>query len=835
MNDSGRLRPGGTQPVRDAEHPPGILETIGRRCREQAGATAVEADDGTMTYAQLDAFSDRVARALRTRGIGRGDLVGVLSARDHRLPALLVGILRAGSAYVPMSVDDPPARRQTVMEKTRPAVVIGSGHEADGVDLSVEELLDTPIREEHSENGPEGGPDTPMCVLFTSGSTGTPKAVSLSRSGLDNLLRWTSSAFSPEERGRVLVSSALTFDFSVFEILPTLALGSTLVMARNPFDVHDDQHVTMVAAAPSILSALIDAGRVGPTVRVIVAGGEVLTRRLAERVLRLPHRPRLVNIYGPAECTVLCSAAEVEDADSEPSIGRPIPGAVMAVLDPDRRPLPMGSPGELWVGGKGLSLGYLNDPDRTRERFCELDLPGWERQTLYRTGDLARWEPDGDLYFLGRIDNQIKLRGVRIEPGEVESALATHPAVAMAAVFPVGLGGEAQLHAAVTVTSPAIGTGPLAAHLSSLLPRHMMPGRIHILDEMPRSAHGKLDRQRLAELALSGSADSAEAAPDADADAKTTPLENALLDLWREVLVAAPGLDLDTDFFSAGGDSLSAFRMATEAELKLGVYLPLAWLADQPLSVRRLAARLSQETSPGGEPPEDALVRVRSGGSDLAPLVLVFPGAANVFATRLLLDTLAPDRPVYAVSVNWAGAGSFSDVLDQVTREVAAVPAEMMHLAGYSIGGAVAYEVASRLKESGRAVGVVALLDAVAPALGRIRLRRRMRLALGIPDFWRRAAKTPEPSPDDAWEDQARSYLSNHRPTPFDGRVELLSTASTRAAHGPLLGWDRIHPGGLPCRDLTGDHLALLRAPHASEMGRVLEECLSSAEIHLPK
>ena len=809
-----------------------VVDLIATQCAASPTSPAVLASGKVMTYGALNHLSLSIANALRSRGIGRGDFVGIMPARDEQMVALILGILQSGAAYVPLDPSYPSDRLSDMAEIAKLKLVVQSGGArslaSTGLEtISIAELLlsdviSTPIL-------PQSQPEDIACVLFTSGSTGRPKAVAIPHSALSNVVSWTVSTFSEDEISRVLVSASLNFDFSLFEIYPTLGRGGALVVVENILELRDvPPDVTMIASGPAALGPLIDSGAVPASVRTIVSGGEPLSRELVRRVTQLPQRPRLVNIYGPTETTVLCSAADIDGCESVAPIGHPIDGALLMVMDPLGNPLPVGYPGELWVGGKGVAQGYLNDPEMTRDCFREVDLPGLGRERMYKTGDLIHLGADRNFYFIRRVDEQVKIRGRRIEPGEIEAALLAHSGVAEAAAYAVGSGADRQLHAAITARNGPPDIDELRTFLEVRLPGFMVPERFLVLDRLPVTSTGKVDRRRLTGLA--------EASASTSHPAKGDNLEDVLLSTWSWLL-QVPGLDVDSDFFAAGGNSLLAFMMTIEVERRLGLKLPLAWLADKPLTVRRLALRAyadSPNYAEEGSGATAAVIRPVRGDSQLSPVFLIYADAPNALSARFVADAFGPGRPIYTMSPDWAEVASLAEIIDKLVARISEIPGEMIHLAGHSLGGVVAYELSSRLEATGRRVGMVALVDTIAPGAGyavrKVRLRRRLRLALGIQAFWRRPAPAPEKVLHEFPFERAFGYLREYSPTALHRHIDLLTTASSRRSSGALLGWDQVHRGELSWHTLPGDHLSVLQPPDVLALAQVLGECVAATE-----
>ena len=666
----------GPEPVPAARN---VVDVIVGQAQRTPGSPAVESGSNVISYRELDRLTERVALALASRGVGRGAVVGVMPPRDERMVAVLLGILRAGAAYLALDPEYPGHRLQAMVGSVPLRLLLHAGDRPTfappGTELAaIDELLT--VEPEGSEMPPGPEPGDAACVLFTSGSTGRPKAVAITHASLVNLLSWTGRAFTTAELGCVPVTASLTFDYSLFEMYPPLAVGGRLVIVENVLALRDQPlAVTMIGTVPAALSPLLDDMAIPASARTIVTGGEALTDELAARVLALPHRPRLVNIYGPTETTVLCCASEVGPGDRPPALGQAIDGSVVLVMDRFGQPLPAGVPGELWVGGLGVSAGYIANPALTAERFVEADLPDLGRVAMYRTGDRVRMDGGGTFHFLGRLDNQLKVRGMRVEPGDIESTLVGHPAIGAAAVYAVSNEGTTELHAAIVASNGKVDIDDIRAFAELRLPRHMVPRRFRVVDQFPLTPHQKVDRRALAAASLAEGRRSTLAVRPAGAE---LGVEAILLSLWQRLL-AAPELDIDSDFFAAGGHSLQALEMLIAAERQLDVRIPLAWLVDGPATVRRLtaqvqAAQMQAAQVQAARPAEPVAGVPRSASPSLIPLravghkpplLFIYPDTATALTARSVLETLRDDRPVYAFAPLWDDVASLGDVVEQ--------------------------------------------------------------------------------------------------------------------------------------------------------------------------
>ncbi|HSU82842.1 MAG TPA: amino acid adenylation domain-containing protein, partial [Thermoanaerobaculia bacterium] len=522
-----------------------LHELVEAQAARTPDAPAVIAEDGELTYAELDALAGRLARRLRRLGVGPEVAVGLFAERSAALVVAVLGVLKAGGAYVPLDPGYPAGRLAGMLEDAAAPVLLATSdlagrlppHRARVLFLDAEEEIDDgrPLAALHPMA------DNLAALIFTSGSTGRPKGVMLPHRGLVNRLLWAQDAYRLTPADAVLLKAAFGFDFAIWELFAPLLAGARLVVARPGGHVDpaylartiEAHGVTIVHFVPSMLDVFLREEGTGdlPSLRQVFSGGEALSPALRERFLaRFPGVP-LDNQYGPTEISIdttrwVCSPGQ--DPRRVP-VGRPIGNTRVHLLDRAGRPVPAGATGVLHVGGVGVARGYLGRPDLTAERFVPDPFAAEPGQRLYDTGDLARWLPDGNLELLGRADQQIKVRGVRVEPKEVEAALLRHPAVAAAAV-----GADANGARLVAWVVPRPGTGadvapaPLRDFLRDWLPEAMLPSLFVPLKALPLTPSGKLDRRALP----------APEAPAAGARraAPSTPAEQLLAGVWSDLL-----------------------------------------------------------------------------------------------------------------------------------------------------------------------------------------------------------------------------------------------------------------------------------------------------------
>jgi amino acid adenylation domain-containing protein len=532
-----------------------------------------------LTYRELDVRANRLARYLQAQGIGAEDRVGVCLDRGVDLVVAVLAVLKSGAAYLPLDPGVVPARLAAILDEARPRLVLTgrrlAGLVAEGPVVCLDELASELARWSADRLARSPHPDSAAYLLFTSGSTGRPKGVVTTHAAIANRIAQMISGDDLRPGERVLQKTPISFDPSVTEMLAPLLAGAVLV-ALAP-DRHGDpcylldaigrHRITSADVVPSMLRLLLDdpevAGRlVG--LRRLYCGGEVLPADLARRFIALFPDVRLINLYGPTEAAVDASRyAVTRPVPDRVPIGRPIGGVELYILDEHFRVQPVGVPGQVYLGGVQLARGYLGRPGLTAERF--VPHPFQPGRRLYDTGDLARWLPDGQVDFLGRTDGQLKIRGTRVEPAEIEVALRDHPLVDDAVVVSLGSGETAGLVGyLVPVPEVAPSAASLRAFLSERLPAAMVPGRFEWLAAFPLTAGGKIDRPRLPSPTR----------PEGDRTAPATALEQVLAGIWSDVLgIPEPGV-LD-DFYSLGGHSLLATQIVARTADLLRVELSL--------------------------------------------------------------------------------------------------------------------------------------------------------------------------------------------------------------------------------------------------------------------
>jgi amino acid adenylation domain-containing protein len=720
-------------PSRDYPADTAIHALIEAQVDRTPDALALTFDGASLSYGEMDARANRLARLLRERGVQSGDFVGVCLERSFEMVIGLLAILKAGAAYVPLDPEYPRERLAFMLEDCAPTVTLtriaeraALPPEADSVlvldDPAIEARLSamSPARLDEPVPG-----DALAYAIYTSGSTGRPKGAPNRHAGVVNRLLWARDTFGFDAGATLVQKTPYSFDVSVQELFCPLLAGSRLVIAapgghRDPAylqELIERERITAIHFVPSMLGAFLayaEPERLR-SLRTLMCSGEALAPATVVRAYQvLPDDATVHNLYGPTECAVDVThwACPRDPAPAVMSIGRPVANTRCYVLDEAQQLVPVGVPGELYLAGRQVGAGYLRRPELTAERFVAdpfadpVQEPG---ARMYRTGDRARWTADGTIEYLGRLDFQVKLRGFRIELGEIEAVIAAEADVAEAlATVREVVPGDSQI---VCYFVPVAGVKPdherLRAAMSRVLPSSMIPSAIVELDAFPLTSSGKINRQALPMPQTASLRTARYWAP-------RTTIEHEMVQIWEKLLDRRP-IGIRDDFFELGGHSLLAVRMLAEVGRYRGRSIPLAWLFESS-TIEALVARIDSDLHATAEPPLVALQANAPG----TPIAFVHgDGHGGGWYCRRLAPLIAPDSPMYVLPTLGSDTDEHTWSIETMAeRHVAELRKVQPHgpyrLAGFCVGGLVALEMALQLRAAGEAVERLIIIDSAA-------------------------------------------------------------------------------------------------------------------------
>ncbi|MBT9107996.1 amino acid adenylation domain-containing protein [Pseudomonas aeruginosa] len=732
-----------------------VQGTLQQRFEEQARqrpqAVALILDEQRLSYGELNARANRLAHCLIARGVGADVPVGLALERSLDMLVGLLAILKAGGAYLPLDPAAPEERLAHILDDSGVRLLLTQGHLLERLprQAGVEVLaIDGLVLDGYAESDPLPtlSADNLAYVIYTSGSTGKPKGTLLTHRNALRLFSATEAWFGFDERDVWTLFHSYAFDFSVWEIFGALLYGGRLVIvpqwvSRSPEDFYRllcREGVTVLNQTPSAFKQLMavacsaDMATQQPALRYVIFGGEALDlQSLRPWFQRFGDRqPQLVNMYGITETTVHVTYRPVSEADLEGGLVSPIGGTIpdlsWYILDRDLNPVPRGAVGELYIGRAGLARGYLRRPGLSATRFVPNPFPGGAGERLYRTGDLARFQADGNIEYIGRIDHQVKVRGFRIELGEIEAALAGLAGVRDAVVLAHDGVGGTQLVGYVVADSAEDAERlreSLRESLKRHLPDYMVPAHLMLLERMPLTVNGKLDRQALPQPDASLS-QQAYRAPGSE-------LEQRIAAIWSEIL-GVERVGLDDNFFELGGHSLLLLMLkerigdTCQATLSISQLMTHASVAEQAACIE-------------GQARESLLVPL-NGRREGSPLFMFHPSFGSVHCYKTLAMALRDRHPVKGVVCRaLLGAGREVPEWDDMVAEYAEQllqehPEGVFNLAGWSLGGNLAMDVAARLEQRGRQVAFVGWIDAPAP--------------VRVEAFWNEIGPTPEAVPN---------------------------------------------------------------------------------------
>ena len=851
-----------------------LPELFCEQVRLRPDAEAVVYGSERLTYAELDRHSNQIAHFLLEEGLTPGDRVGIFMDRSVAMVASMLGILKAGGVYVSIDPDYPAERVRFVIEDTSMRLVLTQSDVSAALPSVAASVVidaeDSPVFTSSSE--PVSLPLDPESIavlVYTSGSTGTPKGACIPHRAVVRTVRNT-NYLQVLPQDRVAQSTSPSFDAAIKEIWLALANGATLVgvpretlLGASELKrlIRSERITVLVVNTAYIHQIGLESPEALEGVRKVIFGGEAADPGPLRRLLKHLGSGVLVNGYGPAEGCVISTFHQINDipegVDDIP-IGRPVTNARVYLLDDQQRLVPIGVTGEIYIGGDGVARGYLNRPELNRERFLPDTLSGIPGAVLYRTGDLARMLPDGALEFRGRRDEQVKIRGHRIELAEVRQAITTHPDVKQVFLrVSEQQAGDKRLISYVTLHRKlADAETILGQHTRNKLPDHMLPAAFVVLDSIPLTPNGKVDWKALP-------------VPDdrpnlADAYLPpTTELEKSLVEAWQDALNVAR-VGINDNFFDLGGHSLLAARLIARIEKATSHNIPVATLFEAP-TVAQLAQKLEQGSYASAWSPCVTLQTAKE-NTGAEPLFYVHSLGANLVSFRKIASLMRGDRTVYGLQPH--GLNGDQAPLDRIEDMAAAYIAEIRkkqpqgpyYLGGVCLGGVIAYEMAQQLKRAGETIGAVVMIDSFLPGqlhflrtrssimeyldrhLGEILILPRLArlkyftrwLANGVVRFGRASGVYERSSIARATRALRIAHIRailTYQPQPYDGRVinMICAEAAHRAYEDRRLAWSSLVQGGFEIKMLPGNHLTMVEEPHVRVLVQELENCLDRA------
>ncbi len=693
--------------------------------KRSPNAVALSFEGIDMTYETLNSKANQLAHYLIQNGIQKEDFVAIQIRRSFEMVIAVLGVMKSGGSYVAIDPDYPEERKTFMLLDANAKLLLSTADlladDAQGMIKSI--AID---KDWNNFISPQriAEPNISMKVselaymIYTSGSTGQPKGVLIEHKGIPNLVYDHIRKYDLKQGNCILQFASLSFDASICEIGMALLSGATLCIAKKDqilpgpglIRLLNRAKISHVTLPPSALSILPDANL--PNLKVITVTGEACPEFLIDQWGK---GRKFFNGYGPSEVTVGATMSEFKKGSKKTSIGRPFANYQVYLLDAHQNPVPIGVPGEIYVSGIGLARGYFNNKKATNEKFipCPFKKDG---SKMYRTGDIARYLPNGEIEFIGRNDNMVKLRGMRVELGEIETVIDTYQGVAQSKVVVQSMNAGNQQLVAYCATSKKgdINIGQIKKFISNKLPKHMVPSVYIILEKFPKSPNGKIDLDALPPIA------SVDIASDAEKTSPKGPTEKKLLEIWQKILNLEV-IGTNENFFDLGGHSLMAASMVTKIENEFGVVLQVSSLLQYP-TIEKLSEHIQENKI---EPCcAETIIPIRAHGNK-APVFLFHTPSGNVVSYYKLAENIEEERPVYGVEVDGiAGSGkpyySMESLAMFYANEIKKfLPAGEIHLAGYCFGGLLAYEVAVALKKQGEQVGRIIVMGSKFPKVRR--------------------------------------------------------------------------------------------------------------------
>lgn len=851
-------------------------------------ATAVQDEQESISYLALEQRANQLAQYLRSRGMSEGSLVGLCLPRTNALVAALLAVQKAGCAYVPLDPNYPQERLDFMQSDSGVEWVISDSQYADRFAARAAQLIcldrEYSVISNHTTQPipSTAGPQDLAYILYTSGSTGRPKGVLVQHNSVVNLLLSMQHDLKITPADTCFSITNLTFDIAELEVYLPLISGASILLATNAAAADGEllrgllerSQATFFQATPSTLRLLVNSGWQGDSRLRILSGGEALAQDLTGQLLE--RCGCLWNGYGPTETTIYSTLTQINSGEKI-TIGRPVANTQIHILDPHGLPVPVGVAGELYIGGAGVARGYRNREDLTTARFVT-NLPGrLKGQRCYRTGDLARFLPDGRIDYLGRNDDQVKINGVRVELGEVTASLLQHSGIRSAAVLYKAYSDNRPALTAYIVlhkngrspSADVVTAGALRSFLSNRLPSAMIPTHFVVMEELPLTSSGKVDRQALPEPSPEGEW--------LDGDSRAPSLlELQLIQIWKRLL-RVKQIHIHDDFFALGGHSMLAVQMFMQIREKYGVTLPLISIF-RNATIAYQAQLIEKEQQNQGVSHWSSLVNLQPTGIR-PPLFCVHGMPGDVLWYSRLVRYMDPSQQIWGLQSQGLDGiqpplTSIEAMAELYIREMESIQPEPPYfLCGYSFGGTVAFEICRQLQQKGKAVGLLAMIDHASPKSGYYEVRWNRQFVRGyLRNLPYRIADLMVLRPDEIqarlrrnWSgirnrfrktqplqntqdlnaediivnaDQLPQHVQelikinfqamyDYMPTFYDGKVTLLRARGGHllVSHDPDMGWQNF-ARDVDIRVIPGSHLGLFREPNIGHLARQIQQCL---------
>jgi amino acid adenylation domain-containing protein len=842
--------------------------------------------DTTLTYRRLNERANILARYLIDQGVKSGSNIGLLAGRNFEMIIGMYAILKTGSSYIPIDPEYPADRQKYILNQSSASHVI-TDFDYPELDLT-SDLKIINLHRAESEN-----PDSSNLniatdshqlayTIYTSGSTGVPKGVMIAHHSAVNLIEWVNRTFNVNSSDRMLFITSMCFDLSVYDIFGLLSAGGAVVIAtqQEVTDVNKlkdfltKYKITFWDSVPTTMNYLVKELKsakdsfIQDSLRLVFLSGDWIPIQLPLEIKNYFPNAKVISLGGATEGTVWSNYYEIDQLDASwKSIpyGKPIANNFFYVLDEKLNPVPLGETGDLFIGGVGVANGYANDPAKTNHSFLKDPFNSKAGGRMYRTGDLGRMMSDGNMEFLGRKDSQIKIRGFRVELGEIENVLNKCRLVNQAVVIAkTETDGNKNLIAFIVTNGEDFDRKEILNYLKSKLPDYMIPGVLENLKQFPLTSNGKIDKQALSNLEITNQTGTYVA--------PQTELQLKLADIWKEIL-GVERVGIDDNFFELGGHSLMAVRMTTKLEAEIGIRFPLSILYKYP-TINALMS--SSEVNPSYLQTQwKSLVPIKQSGSKL-PIYIIHGSGLNVLNFSSIATFVDSEQPVYGLQAK--GLSGMEDPLDDMKEIASSYIAEILEhnpsgpyaIAGYSFGGYVAVEMRNQLEAMGKKVKMLAIFDTNAVASdhyqkwphhiwnkvkaqgpkfmwiirslisrpGTTIKYQSLLLSRAVKNAFSKLTgiKTTDPNTfftrlDKITEKHLYAF-ENYSLMPFNDTVHLFRAKERIYFVNDFyyLGWREYARKGVKVYEVPGDHKTMLLHPNAQEFARVLQNALDNSQ-----